>query len=105
MKLRLALCFGLALAQLATLNSQLATSADPGLTKDLEAILANGAVARALVGVRIESLRTGEVLFQRNNDKLVVPASNMKLLTMSVAAERLGWQDPLRDEARIGGPD
>jgi D-alanyl-D-alanine carboxypeptidase/D-alanyl-D-alanine-endopeptidase (penicillin-binding protein 4) len=98
-KLRLALCFGLALAQLATLNSQLATSQDASLTKDLDAILANPAISRALVGVRIESLRTGEVLFQRNNDKLVVPASNMKLLTMSVAAERLGWQ--YRFETRL----
>jgi serine-type D-Ala-D-Ala carboxypeptidase/endopeptidase (penicillin-binding protein 4) len=96
-KLRLALCFGLALLQLATLNSQLATSAD--LTRDLEGILNNHAVARALVGVRIESLRTGDVLFQRNSDKLVVPASNMKLLTMSVAAERLGWQ--YRFETRL----
>ena len=97
MKLRLALCLGLAVAQLATLSSQRDTQA--GLTKDLDAILANPAVARALVGVRIESLRTGEVLFQRNSDKLVVPASNMKLLTMSVAAEKLGWQ--YRFETRL----
>ena len=77
-------------SELTTNNSQLATS-DAALTKDLDAILAAPAVARALVGVRIESLRTGEVLFQRNSDKLVVPASNMKLLTMAVAADRLGW--------------
>jgi len=61
------------------------------LQQDLDEILKSPAVARALVGVRIESLRTGELVFARNSDKLVVPASNMKLLTMSVAAERLGW--------------
>ena len=61
------------------------------LEADLDDILKSPAVARALVGVRIESLRTGEVLFSRNSNKLVVPASNMKLLTMSVAADRLGW--------------
>lgn len=48
-------------------------------------------LARALVGVRVESLRTGELLYARNSNKLVMPASNMKLLTMSTAAERLGW--------------
>jgi len=98
-KLRVALCVGLALLQLATLNSQIGTSADPDLAKDLDAILANPVTSRALVGVRIESLRTGAVLFQRNSEKLVVPASNMKLLTMSVAAERLGWQ--YRFETRL----
>jgi len=71
----------------------------PSLERDLDAILADPVVARALAGVRIESLRTGEVLFQRNSNKLVVPASNMKLLTMSVAAERLGWQ--YRFETRL----
>jgi D-alanyl-D-alanine carboxypeptidase/D-alanyl-D-alanine-endopeptidase (penicillin-binding protein 4) len=86
----LALALAFSLVQLTTANSQL-TSSDAVLHKDLDAILAAPAVARALVGVRIESLRTGEVIFQRNSDKLVVPASNMKLLTMAVAAERLGW--------------
>ena len=32
----------------------------------------------------------GRVIYTRNSEKLVVPASNMKLLTMSAAAERLG---------------
>jgi len=120
-KLRLALCFGLALVQLATVSLQQTTAVraeglpysrtdpgpwtqDQGLTKDLDAILANPAISRALVGVRIESLRTGEVLFQRNSDKLVVPASNMKLLTMSVAAEKLGWQYRFETKLESLGP-
>ena len=84
---RLALGLGLALA---AFNLQRATD-NQQLSADLDDILKSPAVARALVGVRIESLRTGELLFARNSDKLVVPASNMKLLTMSVAADRLGW--------------
>ena len=43
------------------------------------------------MSVRIDSLRTGETLYARNADKLVMPASNMKILTMTVAAEKLGW--------------
>ena len=71
--------------------SSLPAASNHALVSDLDEILKSPAVARALIGVRIESLRTGELLFARNSNKLVVPASNMKLLTMAVAAERLGW--------------
>jgi D-alanyl-D-alanine carboxypeptidase/D-alanyl-D-alanine-endopeptidase (penicillin-binding protein 4) len=57
----------------------------------LDAIFNDPLFTRALFSVRVESLADGRVLYTRNADKLVVPASNMKLLTMSVAAERLGW--------------
>jgi D-alanyl-D-alanine carboxypeptidase/D-alanyl-D-alanine-endopeptidase (penicillin-binding protein 4) len=63
----------------------------PATTADLDALLENPVLARALVGVRIESLRTGQVLYERNGARHVVPASNMKLVTLAVAAERLGW--------------
>lgn len=65
--------------------------AAPGLRAELDPIFDAPIFARALIGVRIESLRTGDVLYERNAGKLVVPASNMKLLTLSVAAEKLGW--------------
>ncbi len=58
----------------------------------LDAIFNDPLFARATFGVRVESLADGRVLYTRNSEKLVVPASNMKLLTMSVAAERLGWE-------------
>lgn len=61
------------------------------LRADLDAIFATPAVSRALISARIESLRTGETLYSRNADQLVMPASNMKILTMTVAAEKLGW--------------
>lgn len=58
---------------------------------DLDAIFNDARFARALWGVRIESLRDGRVIYTRNSEKLVVPASNMKLLTMAATARRLGW--------------
>ncbi len=61
------------------------------LHDELDAIFNDPRFARALWGVRIESLRDGRVVYARNSDKLVVPASNMKLFTMAVAAQRLGW--------------
>ncbi len=60
-------------------------------TQALDAIFDDPQFARAMFGVRVESLTSNQVLYTRNSEKLVVPASNMKLLTMSVAAEKLGW--------------
>ena len=76
-----------------------AAAPDAKLQADLADILKAPAAARALVGVRIESLRTGEVLFTSQSDKLVVPASNMKLLTLAAAAKKLGWDH--RFETRL----
>ena len=42
--------------------------------------------------VRIESLtRPGDVVFALQPDQLMVPASNMKIVTLAVAADQLGW--------------
>jgi D-alanyl-D-alanine carboxypeptidase/D-alanyl-D-alanine-endopeptidase (penicillin-binding protein 4) len=57
----------------------------------LDAIFNDPLFARATFGVRVESITDGRVLYTRNSDKLVIPASNMKLLTMAAAAEKLGW--------------
>jgi D-alanyl-D-alanine carboxypeptidase/D-alanyl-D-alanine-endopeptidase (penicillin-binding protein 4) len=61
------------------------------LESDLDHIFVDPVLARALMGVRVDSLSSGETIYARNSNKLVVPASNMKLLTMSVAATTLGW--------------
>jgi D-alanyl-D-alanine carboxypeptidase/D-alanyl-D-alanine-endopeptidase (penicillin-binding protein 4) len=41
-------------------------------------------------GVVVQSLDNGEVIYRRNAERLVIPASNMKLLTSSAALVRLG---------------
>jgi D-alanyl-D-alanine carboxypeptidase/D-alanyl-D-alanine-endopeptidase (penicillin-binding protein 4) len=74
------------------------------LTGDLNRIFADPVLARALVGVRVESLRDGRVLYAHNDDKLVMPASNMKILTMAVAAERLGWDFRYETRLEAAGP-
>ena len=66
------------------------TTAVAQLQRELAAAFDNPSV-NALWAVQIQSFDTGEVLFERNAHTLVMPASNMKLLTMSVAATRLGW--------------
>ncbi len=44
----------------------------------------------ALWGVMVKSLRTGEVLYKRNEDKLFMPASDMKLFTSAASLILLG---------------
>jgi D-alanyl-D-alanine carboxypeptidase/D-alanyl-D-alanine-endopeptidase (penicillin-binding protein 4) len=43
----------------------------------------------AMVGIKVSSLQTGRILFEENADKLLRPASNMKLYTVAAALDRL----------------
>jgi D-alanyl-D-alanine carboxypeptidase/D-alanyl-D-alanine-endopeptidase (penicillin-binding protein 4) len=61
------------------------------LRHELAAVFNAPIFAHATWAVVIESLATGEVLYELNRAKLVMPASNMKIVTMAVAAETLGW--------------
>ena len=46
---------------------------------------------QGLWGVEVKSLDSGRVLYTRNARKLMMPASNMKIVTLAAAAEVLGW--------------
>lgn len=46
--------------------------------------------ASAMLGIKVESLDTGKVIFEQNADKLLKPASNGKMYTGAVALDRLG---------------
>jgi D-alanyl-D-alanine carboxypeptidase/D-alanyl-D-alanine-endopeptidase (penicillin-binding protein 4) len=61
------------------------------LRSDLTMIFNAPAMARGVWGVDVRSVDTGEVLFQHNGDRLMMPASNMKILTVAAAAQTLGW--------------
>ena len=60
------------------------------LRSELDAILDQPALAGATHSVLIVAAESGEVIFQRSPDRLLEPASNVKLVTTSVALERLG---------------
>ena len=61
------------------------------LQAEIDHALAVPPLDRTLVAIDVESLDNGEVLYRLNANKLVMPASNMKLVTLAAAAERLGW--------------
>lgn len=70
--------------------------ARPRSVRDLQAQLTTifnaPVMAHASWGVEVRSLDRGEVLFSHNAGRLMMPASNMKILTLAAAAERLGWE-------------
>lgn len=61
------------------------------LQSDLRALFTAANVSHAHWGVHVVSLRTGDTLFDLDARKFFVPASNQKIVTTAVAAERLGW--------------
>jgi serine-type D-Ala-D-Ala carboxypeptidase/endopeptidase (penicillin-binding protein 4) len=83
------------------------------LRRDLRAIFSARTVDHGLWSVAVHSLKRGETLYSSNAFRLQVPASNQKLLTTAVAAERLGWDyryttrlyatGPITGDGRIDG--
>jgi D-alanyl-D-alanine carboxypeptidase/D-alanyl-D-alanine-endopeptidase (penicillin-binding protein 4) len=61
------------------------------LRRDIDALLAARTLEHATWGVLVRSLARNEILYETNARKLLMPASNMKIVTLAVAAERLGW--------------
>jgi len=61
------------------------------LAADLDRIFRVPAMEQGLWGVEVKSLDSGRILYSRNRRTLMMPASNMKILTLAAAAETLGW--------------
>ncbi|HWK89156.1 MAG TPA: D-alanyl-D-alanine carboxypeptidase/D-alanyl-D-alanine-endopeptidase [Longimicrobium sp.] len=70
----------------------------------LDSIFDDSAFASAHWGVLVRSLDTGETLYQRNAGKMVVPASNMKIVTAAAALEALGPEYRYRTRIAATGP-
>jgi serine-type D-Ala-D-Ala carboxypeptidase/endopeptidase (penicillin-binding protein 4) len=61
------------------------------LQGELRTIFEDPRFARMQWAVLVQSLASGEVIYSANVGKLMMPASNMKIVTLAAAAERLGW--------------
>lgn len=57
--------------------------------KEIDNILKGKSADNALWGIYIQSLKTGEVIFEQNAKRSFLPASNMKLITSAVALSTL----------------
>jgi D-alanyl-D-alanine carboxypeptidase/D-alanyl-D-alanine-endopeptidase (penicillin-binding protein 4) len=69
------------------------------LRKDLDRIFSDRRFAEAHWGVEVYSLDRSEILYEKNAQRLYIPASNNKLLTAAAALMRLG--PDFRFETRI----
>ena len=58
--------------------------------KTVNRLMAKTEYKNALLGIHVEDLETGEVLVGRNSEKLLVPASALKLIATAAAFEMLG---------------
>jgi D-alanyl-D-alanine carboxypeptidase/D-alanyl-D-alanine-endopeptidase (penicillin-binding protein 4) len=66
-------------------------SAVPALQHDVDAILAAPALGHGYWGILVRSLKSNDTLYEVNAGRLMMPASNLKIVTLAAAAERLGW--------------
>src|SRR5437867_1149837 len=80
----------LALLSLPAQGQPPSTPSDPELTKALDAILDGPELQTGFSGVCIQSLKDKSVLYERNADRVFLPASNNKLLTSAAALGILG---------------
>jgi D-alanyl-D-alanine carboxypeptidase/D-alanyl-D-alanine-endopeptidase (penicillin-binding protein 4) len=61
------------------------------LDRRIDALVQSGAIAeRASAGIHVVDLATGKTLYHHNEERLFLPASNMKLFTTALALLRLG---------------
>src|SRR3954468_5752423 len=74
----------------ATAQSNRAATGQATLARRVETILAAPELQKNLWGVQVVSLPDGKVLYQRNADKLMQPASNTKLFTTAAALALIG---------------
>lgn len=80
------------------------TSPEEQLRRDLRAIFTDSAVDHALWSVSVQSLKQGGSLFALNASRMQTPASNQKLVTSAVAADRLGWDYRYSTKIYATGP-
>ena len=59
---------------------------------------------QGLWGVQVKSLETGRLLYGHNARKLMMPASNMKIVTLAAAAETLGWDHRFKTTLETTAP-
>lgn len=71
-------------------SSSLASDPVRSLARQIDTILADSLLRQTNVGIKVVSLTSGEVLYDRNSERLFHPASNMKLLPTATALARLG---------------
>jgi D-alanyl-D-alanine carboxypeptidase/D-alanyl-D-alanine-endopeptidase (penicillin-binding protein 4) len=74
------------------------------LAGDLDRLFNAPVMEQGLWGVEVKSLATGRVLYSHNPRTLMMPASNMKIVTLAAAAETLGWDYRFKTTLEAAAP-
>ena len=74
------------------------------LQHDIDAILGSPVLQRGFWGVYIKPADSADVWYARNADKLMMPASSLKIVTLAAAAEKLGWDFRYETKVYAAGP-
>lgn len=80
------------------------TGAVERLQRDLQSIFTSSNIDHALWSISVRSLKDNTPLFSMNANRMQTPASNQKVLTAAVAAERLGWDYRYSTKVYATGP-
>ena len=98
--------WGIALIFL-TLPVNLGTKPADTLSERIDRILSDPTASSAFWGVYVKDLSSNRVVYSRNADKTLVPASNQKILTTAAALDILGsdyrYETTLHFKGEIGG--
>lgn len=78
--------------------------ADASLTAKLDACLSDPALAHGIQGVMVQSLKDGVVIYEKNSDLALIPASNLKLIVSAAALDMIGPDAKLKTSLYITGP-
>ncbi len=74
------------------------------LQTQLETVFNGPVTAHATWGVHVRSLDRGDTLCDLNGGKLMMPASNMKILTLAATAEQFGWDYQFKTSLEATAP-
>jgi D-alanyl-D-alanine carboxypeptidase/D-alanyl-D-alanine-endopeptidase (penicillin-binding protein 4) len=74
------------------------------LRSDLERVFDAPVIQRGVWAVDVMSMATGEHLYRLNAERWMMPASNLKILTLAAAAETLGWDYRFKTTLEARGP-
>jgi D-alanyl-D-alanine carboxypeptidase/D-alanyl-D-alanine-endopeptidase (penicillin-binding protein 4) len=76
----------------------------PRLQRDIASLLDAPELKRVSWGIDIRSLDRDQMLYARDPQKLLLPASNEKVITLAAAADLLGWDFSFATELAAVGP-
>lgn len=73
------------------------------LRRGIDAVVSRSAFAPAAWGIEVRGLRSGRILYTRDGDKNMRPASTLKLVTTAAALDALGPEARLRTSLETAG--